>query len=284
MDVSQITPETIINGLRLLLDGYKVARDRFKDKKTPDRIEEIVIRAEKAEPKTVSNEDIERSIKEDLEPSDAAIVRGDLDLLGLLLLPAPTLEAFDYWGKLSRLVAGLQAWATKNRFFELRGSKGPLLGEVLLLPRTAKCILPSKHAVELVVAPERWRTLREADCVAFLQKETQKFPIVVIVEARFNVYSPMGGPPGTRADHSVLDIKPGQQPHWLMFDRGDGFHPHFGRNYEYMLEATELITLVQALRDDIREYATAIQLDEEKIASCFAAIDAFTEGSVRGLV
>jgi len=281
IDVSQIKPDTVISALRLLLDGYKLARDRFKDKKTPDRIEEIVIRAENAEPKTVSKEDIERSIKEDLEPGDAAIVKGDLDLLSLLLLPAPTLDAFDYWGKLTRLVSGLQSFAKKNRLFELRGADRRIFGVVLNLPRTSKYILPSEHADHLAI-PGQMESLRETECIAFMQKETPNFPIQVGVEARFNVYNTMGGPPGERSRYCFFGVRPGQQRHWLMFDRAPGSASSFMPAYEYMLEAADFIYIVQALRDDIREYATAIQLDEQKIGPLFAAIDAFAEGSVHG--
>ncbi len=85
---AHITPELILSGLRLLVEGYKLARDRFKDKKTPDRVEEVIIEAEQAKPETVDASEIERRVAEALDPSDAAIVKGDMELLSLLLLPA----------------------------------------------------------------------------------------------------------------------------------------------------------------------------------------------------
>ena len=269
-----ISPELVVSGLRLLLDGYKVARDRFRDKKTPDRIEEIVLHAEKASPRAVDKAEMDRRITEALDPDDAAIVKGDLELLGLLLLPTPALEAFDYWGKLNRLVAGVQAYATKNRFFELRGVRKREFGEVLYLPRTGRCILPPAHAAELAI-PGSMEGVKEAVCLALLRKEARNFPVQVGVEARFNVYSVMGGPPGVRSELCFFRVERGQQPHWLAFDRGEGFGPHFKQGYEYMLEAADFISIVQAIRDDIRGYANAIQLDEQKVAPFFKEIDAF---------
>ena len=74
--IEHLTPELVISGLRLLIEGYKAGRDRFKDKKTPDRVEEILTRAEKAP--QADTKQIERSISEELDPRDAAIVKGDL--------------------------------------------------------------------------------------------------------------------------------------------------------------------------------------------------------------
>jgi hypothetical protein len=90
-----VHPDLVVSSLRLLVDIYKLASDRFKDKKTPERIEEIVVRAEQASPRTADKAEIERSIAEALDPGDAAIVKSDLELLSLLLVRAPALEAFD---------------------------------------------------------------------------------------------------------------------------------------------------------------------------------------------
>lgn len=280
--VPTIAGPLVISLLRLLLDGYKVASDKFKDKKTPDRIEKIVARAEKAEPTTVSKEDIERSIKEDIDPGDAAIVTGDLEMLSLLFLPTPTLDAFDYWGKLTKLVSGLQTFARKNRLFELRGSKHPLVGEVLLLPTTGKYILPDNHVTMLAVAMHHMEALRDGRCFALLQKDMQEFPIILHISARFNQYGMMGGDPGVIRDECYFYVRPGQQRHWLKFERAQ-HSDHFEREYEYRLDASDLISIVHALRDDIREYATAIQLDEQKITPLFTAIDAFADSTMRGV-
>jgi hypothetical protein len=51
--------------------------------------------------------------------------------------------------------------------------------------------------------------------------------------------------------------------------------PHFQRSSEYRLEAADLISIVNALRDDIRQYAGEVQADEQKIAPLFAQIEAF---------
>jgi len=274
--IEHLTPELVINALRLLIEGYKVGRDRFKDKKTPDRVEEILTRAEKAP--QADTKQIERSISEELDPGDAAIVKGDLELLSLLMLPAPSLDAFDYWGKLTQLVAGLQAFAIKNRLFELRGDKKDQWGEVLLLPRSGKLILPNELALELTRPTSHWERVKDAECLAVLRKNAQDFPIVALVGARFNEYSSVGGNPLVKEDSCYFAIGPGQQRHWLSFSRpSEWYRAHFEDHFEYRLEATNLISIVQALRDDIREYAMAVNADEEKIRSLFTAIDAFAE-------
>lgn len=272
--LEHLSPELAISALRLLMEGYKIGRDRFKDKKTPDRVEEIVTRAEKAP--QADTKEIERSLSEKLDPEDAAIVRGDLELLGLLMLPAPSPDAFDYWGKLTKLVQGLQAYALNNRLFELRGVNKPGLGEVLLLPISGDLILPQKLASGMPT-PYQMQGLKDTSCLALLLKATVNFPLMVLVGARFNEYSAMGGPPSVVSDACYFDIAHGQQRHWLKFDRGQRHTAHFHQSSEYRLEASDLISIVNALRDDIRQYAVEVQADEQKIAPLFTQIDKFVE-------
>lgn len=279
MTDAHITPELILSGLRLLVEGYKLARDRFKDKKTPDRVEEVIIEAEQAKPETVDASEIERRVAEALDPSDAAIVKGDMELLSLLLLPAPKLEAFDYWSMLDRLVGGLRVYAEEKRLFELRGKKFSF-GQGLLLCRTGPCILPSELAGEFAV-PHRMQALKDAEAIAFLQKDARNFPIIVAVKANFYQYSSIGGTPGVESDSCFYDVMPGQQRHWLKFDRGQRYSAHFGQASEYMLSASDFASICAALRDDIQEYAAEIQADQQKIGPLFAAIDAFAKGIPR---
>ncbi len=280
MPDAHLSPELIISSLRLLVEVYKLGRDKFKDKKTPDRVEEIVIRVENAPPNSVNAAEIERRITDALDPGDAAIVKGDLELLSLLMLPSPALEAFDYWGKLTVLIDGLQAYAREKRLFELRGYNRPQFGQVLQLPKTGGCILPQKHAADLCIPYQR-EGLKHAEGLALLRKEGQGLPIEVGVGAEFYQYSSMGGHPGVEFDSCFYHVGPGQQRHWLKFDRAQWGSAHFGRAYEYMLGASDFVAIVQALKDDISDYAIAAQADEQKIGPLFAAIDAFAKGMSR---
>jgi hypothetical protein len=275
---SHFSPDFYINALRFLLEGYKVARDRFKDKKTPEQVEDIVVQAEKSPSSAVS--DIERGIDR-LEPGDAAIVKGDLQLMSLFMVPPPSLDAFDYWGKLSQLVSGLRAFAMKNHLFELRGQVKQGLGEVILLGRSGSCILPENIAAGMPI-PYQMQSLKDTVCLALLRKASSEFPITLTVGAQFNEYSPVGGPPSLVSDACYFDIKPGQQRHWLKFDRCERTTSHFVRYSEYRLEAADLILIANALRDDVRDHAVSIQADEEKIGPLFAAIDAFAKGLSTG--
>ena len=74
------SPELIISVLRLLSDWYKIFGDGFRDKKTPEHVEEILAQAEK-NPQKVDRAEIEGSLARVLEPDDAAIVKSDLDRL-----------------------------------------------------------------------------------------------------------------------------------------------------------------------------------------------------------
>lgn len=273
------TPEFVVSSLRFLLDSYKLARERFKDKKAPEELEKIVIKAEKSEPKTLNAAEIERSLTESLTPEDAAIVKGDLELLSLLVLPAPKLEAFDYWGMLSRLVGGLHSFANDKQLFELRGVIRQGLGQVLVLPKASGHILPKKYAVNFPTPYHLRETIKDAEGLAFLRKDGSSFPIRVMVGARFNEYDAIGGPPSVTSDSCVFDVGPGQQRHWLMFDRGQRASGHFVQRSEYMLEASDLAAIVKGLRDDIHDYASAISADEAKIAPLSAAIEAFVKGA-----
>ena len=143
-------------------------------------------------------------------------------------------------------------------------------------------MLPKELAVELSRPASRWESVKDATCLALLRKEAQGFPIVALVGARFNEYSSMGGPPSVNSDSCYFAVGPGQHRHWLSFSRpSESYRPHFETHFEYRLDAANLISIVQALRDDIREYATHVNADEEKIRSLFAAIDAFAERTKR---
>jgi hypothetical protein len=256
-----IGPELVVSSLRLLVDIYKLARDRFKDKKTPDRVEEIVIRAEQN--KNLDAKQIEESITKTLDADDAAIVKSDLELLSLLITPAPSLDAFDYWGKLTQLVHGLQAFAERNRLFELRGVNHNILGASLYLEKTSGQILPKKVAKNLP-EPNRSQRMDRVECMAILQRKPQDFPIRMIVGARFEEFDHFGS-----SHHAVYEISQGQQKHWLRFFLNTT-HTYFHENYEYRLEAADMISISNALRDDIRDYAAEIQADEQKIGPLFA--------------
>lgn len=269
-----LSPELVISGLRLLMEGYKFGRDQFKDKKTPERVEEIVTRAEKSP--RLGSQQIEEEITNVLDPSDAAIVKGDLELLSLLLLPAPKLDAFDYWGKLTQLVSGLQAYAAKNRLFELRGSKRQGLGEVLYLPQVGDALLPAEVAANLP-RPYSMQSLKGVKSMAFLRKDANDFPITLLLRAEFNQYHSVGGPPSVESAACFLNVTVGQQKHWLGFDCGVQSAAHFSQGYEYMLDAARLISIFHALRDDIGQYAKDVQADERKVEPLFAAIDEFVK-------
>lgn len=270
---AHMTPELAIHGLRLLLEGYKVFRDRFRDKKTPERVEQILVEAEKT-PHNVA--EIEQSLTKTLEPGDAAIVKGDLELLTLLVVPTPKMDAFDYWGQLSKLVVGLHAYASKNRLFELRGRKDSMFGEVLLLAKSGQCILPDKHAFELARPDGQRERVKDANALALLRKEARDFPIVALAHANFNQYHSMGGPPSVIPAGEYFSVSSGQQKHWLRFEK-IGSSYHFWDQYEYMLDASDLISIVQALRDDVHQIAAEVQADEQKVESLFSAIDAFAK-------
>lgn len=271
--VEHLNPELVVSALRLLMEGYKLARDKFKDKKTPDRVEEIVIRAEKSQPR-LNQAELERSITEALDPSDAEIVKGDLELLSLLVLPAPALDVFDYWGKLTLLVSGLQAYATSHRFFELRGTKDGVLGEVILLPRCGSCILPEKIASGMVTVYKAQK-VKDASSLAYLRKAPVGFPIVLLVEARLDDYSYV--PPTVVTHSAYFHVKRGQERYWLRFENHENFGTGFRTTSEYKLAASDLISIVAALRDDIRQYAEEVHAHEQKIAPLFTQIDAFVE-------
>ena len=269
-----ITPELALNGLRLLLEGYKVFRDRFRDRSTPDRVEEILVEAEKTPEKAA---EIEQSLVKTLEPSDAAIVKGDLELLTLFAHPVPNLDAFDYWGQFTKLVAGLHAYAVKNRLFELRGRADSRLGETLLLPKSGTCILPDEHVIRLAVPTSPRQGVKDAIAIALLRKNANDFPITAMVRAEFNEYHSMGGPPSVIPVFCHYSITSGQQRHWLRFERRNDGPYQFRQRHEHMLNASDLIAIMEALRDDIRNIAAEVHADEQRIAPLFSAVDAFSK-------
>jgi predicted nucleotidyltransferase len=61
-------------------DWYKIFGEGFRDKKTPEHVEEILVQAEK-HPEKVDKAEIEDSLTRVLEPNDAVIVKADFELL-----------------------------------------------------------------------------------------------------------------------------------------------------------------------------------------------------------
>src|SRR5579883_1554822 len=107
--LGHVPPDQWVNILKFVLETIKFGterHDRWKDKKAPKKVEEILTRAE-SDPKTLDARELERSIDNALEPEDAATIKGQLELVSLLLVPGPNMDAFDYWGKLEQLVRGL---------------------------------------------------------------------------------------------------------------------------------------------------------------------------------
>src|SRR5262249_33331968 len=146
----------------------------------------------------------------------AAIVKSDLELLSLLVVPSVALEAFDYWGKLAALVSGLHAYAKEKHLFELRGTDTQQLGQVLLLPKTGSAMLPDDHVAALCRPCER-EGLKKAKAIGLLKKQGEGFPLDMAVDAEFFRYSSMGGSPGVELDSETYTVGPGQQRHWLLF-------------------------------------------------------------------
>jgi hypothetical protein len=271
-NIGDLKPDTLISALRLLLDGYKLFGDRFKNKETPEKVGEILTRAEKTP--SVDTKQIEQSITQALGPEDAAIVKNDLSLLSLLGLPTPSLDAFDYWGKLEELVAALQAFATKNQLFELRGFDDQMVGEGLSLLKTSTVLMPKNLAFGLAT-PYRRQKVDEVHCMVVLQKQTKEFPLRVIVAAVFSEYNDFGDSHPV-SDTTVYSVGPGPQRHWLRFSHPVS-HTHFLPGEQYRLDAADFIAIVNALRDDIREYAAEVHADEKMIALLFGQIDAVVE-------
>ncbi len=268
-----LSPDTVINLLRLALDLAKFRRDKFKDPRTPERAEQILAEAEKQDPSTLDASEIGRRLSDVLDPVDAEIVRSDLELLGLLAIPAPNLDAFDYWGMLQRLVDGLRVYAHQKRLFELRGVEK---GRILVLPTVGAAMLP-RHVAAGLATPYEMEGLKDVDPIALLRHDDAEFPVTIALEARFYKYSSMGGEPGVQRDSCSFDVAQGQQRHWLSFDRGRRFSPHFRQAVEYPLEAADFSSICVALRNDVQKHAASVQADEQSIKPLFGAIDAFTK-------
>jgi hypothetical protein len=275
---THVTPELIVSCLRLLADGYKLVRDRFKDKKTPENVEEIVIKIDKRHKgaTTIDETEIDHMLTSTLNAEDAALVKSDLELLALLVFPSPALELFDYWGMLGILVTGLHKLAVDLRIFELRGVHGSL-GEILKLDKTSKAILRKEELRRFGNPSPRW-SLDDVQSFVVLLREGPGLLLRVVVEVTLEYYGG-GGYGDTRRERcsGLFAIERGPKPHWLAFRRLDGnFELH--ENLHFMLTAAHFKAIVQALRDDIRDYATELKADEELIAPLFKQIDAFKKG------
>jgi hypothetical protein len=279
MDVHWMTADTLINASRLFIEYWKLRRDKFKDTKAPERIEQIIIEIKQEEakgPKLLEPGDVENRIISALEPADAAIIKSDLELLNLLVLPSPNIDMFDYWGMLNQLVAGLKMFAIEKRIFDLRGS-GTDVGQAIPLERTTKQIISDVRAKHLAIAFQR-ESVDGVRVHVGLASGLVGFPLRVVVFAGFDYYSGIAGYSGTNVEvhQAVYGIECGQRPHWLKFSliQGDA---HFRREYEFMLTGSDFLDIANALRDDIHAFALELNADERKITPLFQQIQSFTK-------
>ena len=275
--IEHLSPEFVVSSLRLLVESYKLARERFKDKKTPEHVEEIIItiREERNKQKNVDMDQVERLLTSKLEASDAAVVKSDLQLLNLLVLASPDPEMFDYWGMLTTLVAAIHKFAVEHRIFELRGVQGTL-GEVLKLERTSKAILEKKTLRDFGVPGPRL-SVHDVEAVVALVREADGLPLRMIIAATFEYYSG-GGYGSTSKEYydGLFAIESGPRPHWLKFRRIDNQY-RLSEGLQFMLTASHFKAIVEALRDDIHSYAQQLKSDEQLIAPLFEQIQAFSK-------
>lgn len=274
-----LSPDTAINLLRLALELAKYKRDKFKDPRAPERAEKVLTEAERQDHKTLDVDEIGRRVADALGPEDAEIVQANLELVSLLAAPMPDVDAFDYWGQLTRLVEGLRIYAVQQRLFELRGANKPGMGRALILPRTGSRILPSETAINLAVAFER-QSVRKAEGVAWLQEKPQGFPICLAVLVDFNEHGYGGyGAGSVASDACLFGITVGDQGrHWLGFERSSNCSAHFDRGGQYMLKAPDFAAICGAIKEDIQEHVADVHGNEKSVRPLFNAIDEFVRG------
>ena len=138
----------VISGLRLLLEGYKLGKEKLGDGNTsnpdPQKLEEVIADVEtSAEANPAKSVDVNQEIDRKFNPEQATRIKSDLKSLTLLADP-PSVEEFRYWENLKKIANSFQEFAKKLDLFELRGTEHGG-SRYLYLDNTRAVIVPTEY-------------------------------------------------------------------------------------------------------------------------------------------
>jgi hypothetical protein len=248
----------VVSGLRLLLDGYKLAAEkiggRHKDGPDPVKLEEVIADlkagATNGPPDPVQ---VEHEIDRKFSPEQAQKIKSDLAAFALLADP-PKPEEFDYWTALVQIANSLQAVAEKTELFGLRGNSS---GDERYLPleKTSLVFVPKEVIAYSLPLPNRAYRREITKVVVALIDSDSGIPLRLGVVGQLYRATSMGD----QYQESVggtLTISAGTEKNQLRLtpDRSTGDFA----SVEYRVTALQIADIVEAMRSDISDYAEEI--------------------------
>jgi hypothetical protein len=256
----------VINGLRLLLEGYKLAKERLggghNDDPDPEKLEEVIADVEATARDRVPNlADVEQEIDRKFNPEQAEKVKSDLNSIALLADP-PRLEEFDYCATLTQLTKSLQVFARKTELFRLRGSNMSDGTRYLYLERTSRVFVPEDVVLEaLVVLRNAYGKAITSISVVLIDSDSE-IAIKLGVEGHLKRATSMGEQYKENVGSSFA-ITAGSERNRLLLTPDQRFGPF--APIEYRVTAENVAKTIEAMRNDLSDYAAEIA-KERKLA------------------
>jgi hypothetical protein len=248
----------VIGGLRLLLEGYKLAKERLGDENTsnpdPQKLEEVIADVEtSAEANPAESVDVNQEIDRKFNPEQAAKIKSDLSSLALLTDP-PAVEEFRYWATLKKVANSFQEFARKLDLFELRGTEHRG-SRYLYLDKTRAVIVPTEHIEESLTTSGRAYGKGISRLNAYLAESDAETPLTVGVAGFLKMATIMGEQYQEKVG-AVFSISEGAARNRLRFtpDTGSGYFTVL----ELRVTADEITKTINAIKDDLANYALEI--------------------------
>jgi hypothetical protein len=207
-----------------------------------------------------------------LESKDALVVSNDIVLLTSLFSFRATPAAFNYFGTLSSVLKSVVAFCIRHHIFLLRGL-GYGSNKILALRHAAHVLCPALIRTTWVLAKNAQLSMPSTSYVNLYLVQTMKQPqfsrpieqnnLLPVVGDALVAYreSFMEGGSEPRTELLHFYVAKGAESHWIGFV-SDG-QSSTAINFQRMLKAIEVASIIDAIRDDIFEYVADIRKDQE---------------------
>lgn len=259
----------IVSGLRLLLDGYKLASEKIgrrnKDVPDPAKLEEVIADVQaSAGNGPLDPAAVEQRIDREFSPEQARKIKNDLAAFALLADP-PKLEEFDYWTVLVLMAKSMQGVARKAELFGLLGQSGydrygDRYGRYLPLRKTSGVLAPPDVIASSLPTPGRAYGEEIINVVVALFEADLEIPLRLGVEGKIKRATSMG----ERFSETVSEtftVSTGSEKNRLHLtpDNRLGYFVEV----EYRVTAEEVAKIVNAMRSDVSDYLEEISKERD---------------------
>jgi hypothetical protein len=255
----------IISGLKLLLDGYKLASEKLggrgKDDPDPEKLEEVIADVQASTQNGPPDPArVDQQIDQKFSPEQARKIKSDLAAFALLADP-PRMEEFDYWTGLVLVSKSMQGVAKKAELFGLLGQLGyDHYGRYLPLKKTSGVFAPPDITARSLPIPNRAYGKEIINVFVSLFESDLEIPLRFGVVAKLK-YATSMGEQYSETVGGTFSISAGAEKNRLRLtpDKGIGYFVEV----EYRVTAAEVTKIIEAMRSDVSDYLDEISKERD---------------------